>query len=71
MAPTPAAPPAQALARTAGAELLFAASAWQSHSRWNDFSDGHAPTFTANLLAGIFTLSHSTLVEALKQTTSA
>ena len=29
---------------TAGAELLFAAKAWQSHSRWNDFSDGHAPT---------------------------
>ena len=44
MAPTPAAPPAQALARTAGAELFFAAKAWQSHSLWKDFSDGQAPT---------------------------
>ena len=71
IAPTPAAPPAQALARTAGAELLFAAKAWQSHYRWKDFSEGQAPTFTAKRLAGILTASHSTCVEALKQTTSA
>lgn len=62
MAPTPAAPPAQALALTAGAVVARLAACWQSHSRLNCFSDGQAPTLTAKRRAGTLSSkpSHST-----------